>query len=261
MSASLSWSRRIWSVLCSLKLAIVLATCATLIVVGGSLLMPANPRVFAPLDEMILKDWLVEIAAQSPALTWWVPLAALLVLLLGLNTLCCVIDWLVHIRSRWRKSGEYLIHLGFFLIVCAFLWGNLAGYRAGEQPIFVGQSVELPPHGLVLKIEEVMPLADDHGRVMEMANTLALYRDDTLLKRVEARVNHPLAWEGLVVIPGHAGQVMMGGQLRTYSLMTINYDPGANLALVGSVAMGCGVLFAVFSFYRKRSTGDHPDIT
>jgi cytochrome c biogenesis protein len=95
---------------------------------------------------------------------------------------------------------------------------------------------------------------------MEMANTLALYRGDELLKRVEARVNHPLTWGGLVVIPANAGQVMMAGRLRTYSLMTINYDPGATLALVGSIAMGCGVLVAMFSFYRKRLTGDHPDI-
>ena len=260
MAANLSWRKRIWSVCCSLKLAIILATCATLMAVGGSLLMPANPRVFNPLDEMILKDWLVEIAARSPALTWWVPVAALLVLLLGLNTLCCVIDWLVHIRARWRKSGEYLIHIGFFLIVCAFLWGNLIGYRAGGQPVFVGQAVELPPHGVVMVLEDVRPIAAAGGRVMEMSNTLALYHDDRLLKRVETRANHPLTWKGLVVIPVDTGQVRMGGQLRTYSLMTINYDPGANLALVGSAAMGCGVLLAVFSFYRKRSTGDHPDI-
>ncbi len=222
--------------------------------------MPANPQVFGPLDEMILKDWLMEIAVQSPALTWWVPIASLLVLLLGLNTLCCVIDWLVHIRARWRKSGEYLIHSGFFLIVCAFLWGNLIGYRAGGQPVFVGQAVELPPHGVVMVLEDVRPIAAAGGRVMEMSNTLALYHDDRLLKRVETRANHPLTWKGLVVIPADAGQVRMGGQLRTYSLMTINYDPGAGLALVGTIAMGVGVVVAMFSFYRKRSTGDHPDI-
>jgi cytochrome c biogenesis protein len=260
MSKNPSWVGSLWSFLCSLKLAIVLASCATLMAVGGSLLMPANPQVFNPLDEMILRDWLVEVVPQAPSLTWWVAVAAVLVLLLGLNTLCCVIDWLVHLRSRWRKTGEYLIHFGFFLIVSAFLWGNLAGYRAGGQPIFVGQRVELPPYGFVLKLEEVKPLSGPGGRVMEMANTLALYRGDELLKRVVTRANHPLTWGGLVVIPANAGQVMMGGQLRTYSLMTVNYDPGANLALAGSIAMGCGVLVAMLSFYRKRSSGDHPDI-
>jgi len=107
MSKNPSWVGSWWSFLCSLKLAIVLASCATLMAVGGSLLMPSNPQVFNLLDEMILRDWLVEVAPETPSLTRWVAVAAVLVLLPGLNTLCCVIDWLVHLRSRWRKSGEY----------------------------------------------------------------------------------------------------------------------------------------------------------
>jgi cytochrome c biogenesis protein len=45
-----------------------------------------------------------------------------------------------------------------------------------------------------------------------------------------------------------------------YSILTINYDPGANLAFVGSLGMGSGVLLTLFSFYRKRTRGDRPDI-
>jgi cytochrome c biogenesis protein len=39
---------RTWKLLCSLKLAIVLASAATLLIMGGSLLLPFYPRTFGP---------------------------------------------------------------------------------------------------------------------------------------------------------------------------------------------------------------------
>ena len=44
------------------------------------------------------------------------------------------------------------------------------------------------------------------------------------------------------------------------SILTINRDPGANLALVGAWCMGIGALLALLSFYDKRQRGDAPDI-
>jgi len=93
-----------------------------------------------------------------------------------------------------------------------------------------------------------------------MLNTLALYQGNQLVKRTQARTNHPLTWNGLVIIPASYGQTMRGGRSLPYSILTINYDPGANLALAGGIAMGCGVVLTLFSFYRKRTRGDRPDI-
>lgn len=47
---------------------------------------------------------------------------------------------------------------------------------------------------------------------------------------------------------------------RPFSVLTVNRDPGAGMALVGSLAMLAGVLFAMGSFYYKRARGDRPDI-
>ena len=47
-----------WQLLCSLKLAIVLASAVSLLTVGGSLLMPFNPKVFAGMDSMPLGLWI-----------------------------------------------------------------------------------------------------------------------------------------------------------------------------------------------------------
>jgi len=251
---------KVWKLCCSLKLTIVLASAATLVTISGSLLIPFNPKIFSGMDGMALGLWVEKVASQALGLTWWVPVAGLLIGLLGINTICCFIDWIFHFRARWRKCGEYLIHLGFILIVGAYAWGSLSGFRSENNAMLVGQSKNLPQLGVVLKLESFEPVLAPSGRPMEMLNTLALYRGDELLKRVQTRSNHPLVWGGLVAIPVSYGQTVRGGRYAPYSILTINYDPGAKLAFAGSIAMGCGVLLTLFSFYRKRKRGDHPDI-
>lgn len=253
-------SSNLWKLLCSLKLTIVLASTVTLLTIGGSLLLPFNPAVFAGLDSMPLGQWLDDTVGRVPAMTWWIPLGGILVCLLGVNTLCCFIDWLCHFRSRWRKCGEYLIHLGFVLLLAAYLWGSQAGFRSENNGLLIGQSRPIPQLGLRLKLEDFTPVLAPSGRPLEMLNTLALYKGDLLVKRVQTRSNHPLIWKGLLVIPASYGQTMRGGRYLPYSILTINYDPGANLAFVGSIAMGCGVILTLFSFYRKRTRGERPDI-
>lgn len=249
-----------WKFLCSLKLTIVLASGATLAAIGGSLLIPFNPRIFAGMDSMPLGPWIDRVAAQSPGMTWWVPFGGILVVLLGGNALCCFVDWAINFRARWRKSGEYLIHLGFILILAAYLWGSQSGMRSEKNPLLVGQSMSLPQMGLSLQLEAFEPVFNSAGRPIDMLNTLALYQEGLLVKKVQARTNHPLIWKGLVVLPASYGQTMRNGRYLPYSLLTINYDPGIHLAFAGAVAMGCGVMLTLFSFYRKRTRKDHPDI-
>jgi len=260
MAKSALFDNKTWNFLCSLKLTIVLTSAATLLTVGGSVLMPFTPRIFSTLDSMPLGLWLSQVATREAGLTWWIPLGGILITLLSVNALCCFIDWLRFIKRRWRKCGEYLIHIGFVLIVVAFWWGSQAGFRSEKNGLMVGQSKPLPELGVHLKLEAFEPVLAPSGRPLEMLNTLALYRGEELIKRVQTRSNAPLLWKGLVVIPTSYGQTLRGGRYRPYSILTINYDPGAKLAFAGSIAMGCGVLLTLASFYRKRARGDRPDI-
>ncbi len=259
---------KLWKFFCSLKLAIVLASASTLVVMGGSLVMPGNPQVFSAMDGHPFGAWLAVEAVKSPALTWWLPVAALLLFLLWLNTLCCFIDWLATLRRRWRKCGEYLIHLGFVLVLIAYAWGSVAGFRSEGNRVLVGQTVPLSLPGMYLRLESFEPVYNRTGRPVDMLNSLVLLEGDRVVARALARTNHPLTWKGLAVLPASFGQTPVAGwrgsgwrrDYRTYSVLTINYDPGANLALAGAVAMGSGVCLALFSFYRKRARGDRPDI-
>ena len=212
----------IWKLLCSLKLTITLASAITMLAIGGSVVMPFNPEVFGDLDSLPLGTWIARATTSSPWLAWWIPVAGILTALLGLNTLCCVIDWICHLRARWRKAGEYLIHIGFVCVLAAFLWGSLAGFRSAGVPLFAGQMKPLSLPGLALQLAGLEPVYNAAGRPVDMISDLILYRDGQVLKRVRARINHPLTWRGLVVLPASYGQAARGGRPVPYALLTMS---------------------------------------
>lgn len=345
---------RFWSLCCSLKLAIALASAAAALIMGGSLVMHFNPAIFASMEQEIMAQWLPQALAQAPQLVFWVPLSGLCIILFAINTLCCLIDWLLKIKSRWRKTGEYLIHAGFILLVIAYLWGNISGFRSGPHRIFPGESIAIPNMpGYSLRLEEFTPKVEPSGRPLDMINRVSLWKDRKQLAKAKVSINHPLLYDGLVILPTSFGQDLQGfrfhspnhgfidlttgsrwpiapdttlivhqllpdarrdsqGQVRqtgrrlnnpalqfalsgpvgeiwkgwyflrepspkalrdagiflrpiepinkTFSLLTINRDPGDKLALAGSICISIGVIFAFFSFYRKRAQGDRPEV-
>ena len=345
---------KLWAFGCSLKLAIALASVATLLIMGGSLVMHYNPAIFAGLEQETMGRWLPQAMSRAPLLVAWLPLSGLCVLLFAMNTLCCLLDWLSSFRARWRKSGEYLIHVGFILLTIAYLWGNISGFRSGPHRLAPGDRMSIPEMpGYQLELEEFTPQLEPSGRPLDMVNKVALWKNDRRVAQKIVRINHPLIYDGLVILPASFGQELQGFRfhmpgigfvdlvpgsrlsvssglslavdnflpdaardrqgrvipvgsrlnnpalqlslfgptgtiwqgwyflrrplpeglvnagiylkpvepvLTPFSLLTINRDPGDKTALAGGVCITVGVLFAFFSFYRKRATGDRPEI-
>ncbi|MDY0270477.1 cytochrome c biogenesis protein ResB [Trichloromonas sp.] len=221
----------LWKLCCSLKLAIVLATLATLTAFAGSLLMPARPWIFAQMDGLSLGEWFAAQGWNYPEATWWIGLYGALLLLLGLNTACCIIDWLGHLRARWRKSGEYLIHLGFVLLLAAYLWGSLAGFRVAGETLAVGEIRPVPRlPGHYLRLHAVEPVLGSSGHPMDVRSTLSLLRGETVLVRQAVRANHPLTWKGLTVLGVSFGQRNDGFRFAG-RLGTVELRPGSRVAL------------------------------
>lgn len=345
--------QKFWNLLCSLKLAIYLASISTLLLMGGSLYVPFNQRVFGNMDQLPFGEWLSSTAQNSLSLTWWFWLASLFMVLFGINTLCCFLDWLLHVKSRWRKSGEYLLHLGVVLVLIAYIWGSVAGWRNGSFKVMVGESVPLDDWpGYSLRLDDFKPIFGDKGPPLDMISDVTILQDETKLIQARVAINDPLLHGGLVVTPVSFGQIPTGLQFTgsggqreissgdrvelpsgstidfirfipdvrrqadgtlsyrsdrigtpayevkvqykeggtwqglyfptasmpyelrmagfnmkpvaaaysMYSLLTVNYDPGAPLASVGGALMTIGVFIALFSFYRKRARHDRPEV-
>ncbi|HKI52081.1 MAG TPA: hypothetical protein VJ995_08410 [Geothermobacteraceae bacterium] len=354
MSRNNSLFSRTWQLFCSLKLAIVLASLITLLAIYGSLVIHGHPALFGNLDQLSLRSWARQLPTGTLIMTWWLSAAGLLLILFSLNTLCCFIDWALHVRARWRKSGEYLIHLGVILLAVAFAWGSWAGVRSDRQRVYLHEKVPVPGMpGHELIVDAVEPVMNQQGRPLDMLNQVRLVKGDQLLAAEQVRINHPLSYQDLVVVPVSFGQEAQGyecfmpglGQLQlirgarieldngkilrvqgfyadatriangevvqqssqlqnpallldlsgpgipawrgwyflreqlpfqlvangirfwpvtpifnTYTVLTINYDPGADLALAGGSLLLIGTLLTLASFYRKRRANDRPEV-
>lgn len=240
MAEHRSIKQRLWALCCSLKVAIVLASLATFLAMPGSVLIHFNPAVFSALDQMTLADWWRTYGTANGNLTWWLALFAALVILLGINTACCFIDWITKLGARWKKTGEYLIHLGFVLILLAYIWGNLSGFRLDNTPIFEGEILAIRQWpGYSLRLDSFEPILNDQGRPLDMLNRVSLLRGEELLQQTTARINHPLTWQGLVVVPVSFGRQAQGftfffpgkGNINLLRGTSIELDAGARLTI------------------------------
>jgi len=229
---------RLWSWFCSLKVAIVLASLVTAIAIAGSLLMHFNPQIFAGLDTYGFGDWHRNFGRRAPLLASWFYLTGALILLLAVNTACCFIDWLLHIRSRWRKIGEYLIHLGFALVVFAYFWGSFAGSRA-QLSLRPGQlqPVAFQP-GYFLRLESIEPVIGVSGRPVDLLHNLSVFHGDTLTQTTTLHANTPLFLGTVTIVASGSGQQVVGYNAILPDLgHAADLIPGALIPLAGATRL------------------------
>ena len=239
MSDQRTFLQRLWDLGCSLKLAIYVASAATVLIMGGSLVMHYNRRIFGNMDAATITTWFADAWAKAPQLTWWLPVTALCLVIFGLNTLCCLVDWLTHIKARWRKTGEYLIHTGFLLLLIGYAWGNLAGFRNEPHRLTPGESLILPDlPAYTVRLDDFNPTFSPEGRPLDMVNEVTLLRDGIEVKRGSVRTNHPMLHDGLVIIATSLDQRLGGFRCRLSGIGSVELFPGSRIRLPDGGSLG-----------------------
>jgi cytochrome c biogenesis protein len=219
--------------------------------------MHYHPQVFGVMDRMVLGDWFAAMGNRNPGLTWWLSAAGVFLAFLGVNTLCCFIDWLRNLQARWRKTGEYLIHLGFVLVLAAYFWGSLSGFRSEGNRLLVGEVLSLQDMpGHALRLEAFEPVFSESGRPVDMRSTVTLLKEGVPLKRQVVKTNTPLTYRDLVVVPGSFGQVAEGFQFFLSGGGTVSLTPGTGIPLDGG-----GILRVVNFFPNAGKRSDRTAVS
>lgn len=220
--------KRLWALGCSLKLAIALATAAALLIMAGSLVMHFNPHVFANIEKEILSDWLPSVLEDSPFIVLWIPLTAILVILFAINTFCCFLDWLTKLKFRWRKTGEYLIHAGFIFLTISYFWGNVSGFRSGPHRLAPGEKLTIPDMpAYSVELTDFSVVQEPSGRPLDMINEVTLWKEDRQVKQKTVKINHPLIYDGLVILASSFGQEITGFRFHNPQQGFVDLVPGS----------------------------------
>ena len=236
--------KRIWSICCSLKLAIVLTSIITGITIIGSLVMHFNPQLFGGLNALSLRQWYNDYGSRAPLLSSWFYLTGFLLMLLAINTGCCFTDWLLRIRSSWRKSGEYLIHLGFLLIIVAYFWGSFTGTRSEGDRFNIGQTraiAALPGH--YLRLDAFEPVMNATGRPVDMKSSVSLLKGDQIVHSGFIHSNTPLIYNNLTIVPASYGQETIG-----YNVLLTELNRPARIAAGSTIHLKDQIRLNILKF-------------
>ncbi len=202
----------------------------------GSYMMPAHRDVFAPMNEDMLVNWVVQTALQNPLSTWWFFAALAALVLLTVNTLVCSYQ---AIRGKWSRSEFFLriapqvIHAGFLFILLAHLLSAVSGYKlSGMLP--EGAAATLP-EGRILGLEKIDVRTDPQGYMTDWTASILIKEKGSVVGGVLAP-NKPVFHDGIAV---YLKTLSFDGGPAAHLLVV--KDPGAVWALVG------GILFVIGS--------------
>jgi hypothetical protein len=221
----------------SLKTAVWTLLALVVAFFAGSFVMPLHREIFGPMNELLLVDWLREVAIRSFGQTWWFFISLALLVLLTINTLVCSLQ---AIQGRWSRSDALLriapqiMHIGFLCILLAHLLGAGWGYRlSGAVP--EGAFVHIPGDR-ILHLRELRVLPGSGGMMRgDWQADITLYRGDRKIAEGILGPNRPLFNEG-------AGIYLKSFEFdpSPVAFLLVNRDPGAIWALTGGIVFIAG---------------------
>jgi hypothetical protein len=195
---------------------------------------------------MPLLAWLREVPL---AISWWLWITLVLLAILALNTLLCSSETL---WSRWGKSGmtalvaPQLMHAGFLLIVIAHLLSAMGSslHQVTVQEMTIAELPDGTRFGVAAISVQVSPQGMPLGFSSELAPNL-----NKPAERVVISPNHPWFAKGFGVYIKQAEAYPF-----KRALLEIHHEPGAAMALAGSLLFIVGNVLLVVIRSRRQDT-------
>jgi hypothetical protein len=223
----------------------------------GSYYLKFNPRLFNPLNQLLLQEWFRDHGQYQAGNIWWLATLLILLFLLGVNTSVCAINRIVLLwprrkqmrgRSFFHKICPAFIHLCFLFI----LFGHFLSLVSGVHrviPVKPGLIESLPGQ---LRIQIMEYFCDRYSAPASLKGSIKQCR--VSLKVLSAgteevsqiRFLEPLVRQGFIF---HLDMAKRSGPQPDLKLI-IKRDPGLKFIFLGfSILIG---LMAGYFLQRKH---------
>lgn len=233
---------KLWRFLISLELCLGLLALVCVSMGAGSFAL--SGEYAAAINGMPLFRWLREVPV---AVSWWLWVTLVLLVLLALNTVLCSTETLWSRRGRggWMATlGPQLMHAGFLLIVCAHL---LSATGSSLDTLEVGEmTLAALPDGSKFGVAAIGVVTTPQG--MPIGFSSELVPDlNKFSERVVISPNHPWFAKGY-------GVYIKQAEAYPYkrALLEIHHEPGAAMALAGALLFTAGNVLLVVIRSKQR---------
>ena len=222
----------------SIRLTTWLLSASVALLLIGFFYVQADRKLFAPLNNGLLPDWLREVMTKAPGEVWWFPLLMLALTLLGINNAACILDRAaVHWRLRaatgnrifFRRIIPSLVHACFGIILLGHLLSASVGYRL-VTPVAAGQTIALPGGAQMLSADtqcEFYP-APFAGQLQSCVVPVKLNFGGEI-EDGQLALGQPLFWHGFQMHLSTAGRAEPGSPPELQ--VVVKRDPGARFII------------------------------
>jgi hypothetical protein len=263
--------RKVWKVMSGVRTTSWLIVAAIVLLLTGSLYVKANTPGFDLLNNSLMQDWFRGRGSRNAEKTWWFFTLIGVLFLLGLNTMCCVLDRLAFHWSRRGLMGTRLflfkvtptiIHACFAFMLAGHFASMGIGYRSRDMD-FVSRPGKTVQYTLPKDVKMTVgpPECEFYsgpfrGKMRQCRIELRFSVDGaTVLKDVA--IARPLLWNGYQI---HMSQIM--GKERSAPFTTpdfqllIKRDPGLRIIMICFPIL----IFLTLFFYIGEKTSNENGI-
>lgn len=242
-----------------MKLTFYLLLFISLNLVTASFYVKAYPRVFGPLNNLVLQEWLRLYGQYHPEKIWWLLTMSGLLIAFGVNIAVCTIDRLLALWSKrdqmdvrvlFLRTSPSLIHICFSIVLAGHLLSMVSGFNRSIDAV-PGQAAALPSQNNARVIDRQCDYYSSpdiiEGYVKQCAVSIEL---ETSLEKTVKRIRFldPLSWHGLTF---HLVAEKKPGAPKLKII--VKEDPGMRLILWGFTAM----LLLMLWYFPQTNKGDN----
>jgi cytochrome c biogenesis protein ResB len=252
--------KRLWTILASTWLTIVLAACICIVAAWGSIITISNPEFFGSLDQAVLLQRLLNAPYGFRAelgLTHWVFALILLTFLFTVNTVVCTIDKLNSIIRNKRPVQAlfpHIVHIGFLIAVTGHLVGSIWGFRSPGNVLYQSTPVPVPYEtGLSIRLDGFEIERAPSGNIESLKTRVTLLEETGTVLSSEIEINGPLIYKGIAFYHMDQGSVPTGLVLEatrgggTPEAERTTVDFGGSFTLKDSTRFALGDVYPDFA--------------
>ncbi len=157
--------KKIWRAFGSIRLTILVLWLLVGDLTGGYLSLKGSEKIFSPLNDLGLVEWVSTYGLTYPGRTIWLAGLFLLLLLLGLNTFACTTDRVASLVKNRRyftarlrfclKFSVHIMHYALLFILTGYLLSYLYAFTCSNLIVVLKHETRIPGTDIRVRLESL----------------------------------------------------------------------------------------------------------